>query len=620
MTRRPPLLLMILALAMPTFGVVSASAAPQAPSCGPGGAAANVDGLWLCTHADTAPAGVDTTQLPSTPELFEGRYGVADPEVVATVATDGTDAVAGTSAVACQGDGDTGPRVQLIYARADNVPGRYSAVVPLIRQYAADADDIVNLSAGRVGDGRRIRFVTNNECEPKVMNVTLTGSGDDSFPKTVAELRNQGLIDDDRKYLVFVDAAVGICGLGEVYLDDEAGQDNPNNAGRPMYARVDTACWQHAAAHELLHTMGAVQNSAPNSSGAGHCTDEVDVMCYKDTASTVTEQVCTRAGQVDCNNNDYFHPNPKASSYLATNWNVANSRFLESGSAPPPPATTTVSVPSSGLAGVPWRVRVDLASTGASVTWSSTRDDCRFDNPTSPVTTWSCRADATGAGEILANVTENGLNTPYSMPVVLETPTTPRPPSLAAAASRTEITSGNTVTLTGTLTDVTDGKPIYGMPVDVWERPSGASNWTRVSGATTNLAGKVSHAVAPRRNTMYMFSAAGTATWGAAGSQQVEVRVATKVRGKLSSTKVRRTGVAKVYGAVSPDKAGKVITLKRFVGGRWVAVAKDRVRADSTYTLRYSPRKAGDHRLRVVKPGDTHNLRGRTPPVVLSVR
>ena len=88
MTRRPPLLLMILALAAPLFGVVSAVAAPDAPECGPGVEALEVDGFWLCTHGnDTPPAGVDTTELPSTDELFEGRYGVAEPEVMATVAT-----------------------------------------------------------------------------------------------------------------------------------------------------------------------------------------------------------------------------------------------------------------------------------------------------------------------------------------------------------------------------------------------------------------------------------------------------------------------------------------------------------------------------------------------------
>ncbi|HVL33767.1 MAG TPA: hypothetical protein VM600_09345, partial [Actinomycetota bacterium] len=45
----------------------------------------------------------------------------------------------------------------------------------------------------------------------------------------------------------------------------------------------------------------------------------------------VTKQVCNRAGQVDCNNDDYFHPAPRAGHYLRTHWNVGSplNRFIE---------------------------------------------------------------------------------------------------------------------------------------------------------------------------------------------------------------------------------------------------------------------------------------------------
>jgi hypothetical protein len=65
----------------------------------------------------------------------------------------------------------------------------------------------------------------------------------------------------DRKYLVWVDAAVGICGLGEVYGDSRPGPENRNNRG-PSYARVDTPCWQYAELHEIFHNLGAVQRDA----------------------------------------------------------------------------------------------------------------------------------------------------------------------------------------------------------------------------------------------------------------------------------------------------------------------------------------------------------------------
>ena len=629
MTRRPPVVLLALALVAPLFAAVSAAVSPDAPNCAPGIKAEYVAGAWLCTHGnDAPPPGVDTTELPSTDDLYAQRYGMTEPAVVASTGEASVATVAATTAVQCFGDGDSGGRVQLVYARASNVPSRYSAVVPLIRQYAKDADDIVNTSAGRVGDGRRIRFVTNEGCEPKVANVTLSDAGDDSFAKTVTELRSQGLNSNDRKYLVFVDAAVGICGLGEVYLDDRADQDNPNNSGRPMFGRVDTACWQHAATHELLHTLGAVQNSAPNSSGVGHCTDEVDVMCYKDATATVTRQVCTRAGQVDCNNDDYFHPNPKASSYLANNWNVADSRFLSSGSAgstdssgstPPPPAETSVSVPSSGLAGVPWNVRADLATSGASVAWSSTLDGCRFANPNAAVTTWSCPGTMAGTeGQVSVHVTENGVTAPYSYPVMFVVPTPPRPAGLSLTVSSSTIRSGQSVTVTGTMADAQNGQPVYGMPVQLRAKAAGSA-WTTLATLTTGLNGRVNATLTPKRNTVYTLMSDGSQTWSSAGSPQTTVEVATKVRARLSKSRVRPNRVARVAGAVSPDKAGKVVYLKRYRSGRWVTVARKRIHADSGYVFRYTPRNTGTHRLRVVKPADRSNIKGRTK-VVLSVR
>ncbi len=56
-----------------------------------------------------------------------------------------------------------------------------------------------------------------------------------------------------------------------------------------MFARLDNGCWGYAEKHELVYTLGGVQNSAPNSSGYGHCIDESDDMCDDDDAGPVTK-------------------------------------------------------------------------------------------------------------------------------------------------------------------------------------------------------------------------------------------------------------------------------------------------------------------------------------------
>jgi hypothetical protein len=163
------------------------------------------------------------------------------------------------------------------------------------------------------------------------MHVVLSPNGDDTFSSTVTELQNLDLTRSDRKYLIWVDASV-YCGIGNVVQDESAGATNRANLG-PTYARVDAPCWgayNSVEAHEISHTLGAVQLGAPNSNGAWHCTDESDRMCYDDGSGALMKTVCQSGaeGFFDCGGDDYFNPDPMPGSYLAMHWNLANSAFL----------------------------------------------------------------------------------------------------------------------------------------------------------------------------------------------------------------------------------------------------------------------------------------------------
>ncbi len=267
----------------------------------------------LCTHGpDAAPDGVNVTT------------GKAPAPASAQDVTQ----------VSCDGDGKSGARPQVIYARpVGNADGdRSASYLSTFRQIVTEADTIYDASAAETGGSRRVRFVTDANCTIAVANVVLSSTGADTFDKTITELQAQGYNRADRKYLVFMDANV-LCGIGTLYNDEKPTTDNLNNGAAAGYARIDAPCWTaHSVAHEHMHTLGGVQNSAPHASGGSHCVDEYDVMCYSDTPNRPTlRYLCndtTHENRFDCNHDDYYSTNPTAGTYLATHWNTANSSFL----------------------------------------------------------------------------------------------------------------------------------------------------------------------------------------------------------------------------------------------------------------------------------------------------
>lgn len=241
----------------------------------------------------------------------------------------------------CEGDGVSGRRVEVLYIHGST--NRYAQVVEQLRSLAEAVDNIYYESARETGGTRRVRYVTetvNGACRPVVRDVQISDAAlnANDWAPLLNAVKALGYNRTDRKYLQFTESTV-YCGIGGFAGDTTKGDNNRSNMG-PEYARSDRNCWSAGvAAHELGHTLGAVNNNAPNGSGFAHCEDEWDVMCYKDDASTVIRYVCTDQAhdqRLDCNHDDYYHTNPPAGSYLANYWNVADSLFLIRDSAPPP--------------------------------------------------------------------------------------------------------------------------------------------------------------------------------------------------------------------------------------------------------------------------------------------
>jgi hypothetical protein len=320
-----------------------------------GGFRVETKGPVVCTHGpDPAPHGVDVRKPRSVAALRADTFG-AD-EQAAAADTPG-------ALVPCIGDGSSGNRVQVIYARAADRPNRFTELRSLIGTWAAQASGVFDDSAAQTGGSRLVRFVTqpSPDCELQIDSVALSSAADDSFGNTIDELHAAGYNRSDRKYMVFMDANV-LCGIGEITPDDQPGTNNSNN-GQPgvpgSIGRTDTGCWGElnerisVEAHELVHNLGGVQLSAPNSSGGWHCVDEYDTECYSDEPFFPPMQfICPGSEErlLDCNDDDYFNTAPLLGSYLATHWNVASSIFLTSEGGPisPPNDLFAASQPLSG--------------------------------------------------------------------------------------------------------------------------------------------------------------------------------------------------------------------------------------------------------------------------------
>ena len=308
--------------------------------------------VGLCTHGpDPAPPGVDPTRRVSPIGEFSEAGLAPSPLAV------------------CDGDGVSGKRVQVLYVHASDVPSQFNRYLASFRQWSADTSQIYTNSARETGGNRYIRYVHDANCVIDVRSVTVAPAEDDSFGAMASAASRQGHNRADRKYLMYADITDPYaCGVGSSPPDDRPGADNESNL-RAGYTVVYAGCWANGttAAHELGHNLGAVQLSAPNSSGGGHCTDEWDVMCYSDSPNFPAMRFrCTARDSslsLDCNKDDYYHTNPGAGSYLATHWNVANSAFLgrTAGPATTRPANDDFAN-ATAIGAVPYTSRIDTAN------------------------------------------------------------------------------------------------------------------------------------------------------------------------------------------------------------------------------------------------------------------
>jgi hypothetical protein len=256
----------------------------------------------------------------------------------------------------CPGNGVSGRRVRVFYGYPKGTNDRFSSMRDDIQLALRTADS--NLDAQTLDDeGQHYRFWCETDVAPTIQRVRLKAVGDDgaySVVDVIGSLMHQrGLHLGDRNfadgrfsYVTFVDHLAGVAapaGQATFYDDDnpDPAQNANNDTSRLRYAMVSlgfsTLDESHLFQHEVGHTIGAVQLSSPHSSGAAHCYDGYDIMCYDDggpyfsgggTLLSLCPTMPDGQDPWDCGGDDWYAVSPSSGNYLADHWNVADSGWL----------------------------------------------------------------------------------------------------------------------------------------------------------------------------------------------------------------------------------------------------------------------------------------------------
>lgn len=408
----------------------------QGPSC------LGSDGEWLVELADG-------TEVPTHggDEVLAGNV-MGSPT---TAATDAALAAAGPADVSCTSNPRV-PHYRLIYSRPSDTADRSGTVLTAFRNQTYKASAVMNEQAQRQAPGvsRKLRVWCNGGV-PVIDVVQLPiDSYNDTYATIVSALRNRGYTSPEpqvARYLVYHD---GIVGEGDFGFGGQASSTGstsadpygPNNASSSVaidYADAEGVPNWYTLLHETMHTMGAVQNSAPDSNGLGHCRTDHDVMCYAE-GGVSTYAACPYL-QLDCGDNSYFHAGtPAIGSYLALYWNAAKptNRYVDHGAQnadytkPSTPTNLTVS---------------EITFQSATLTWTASIDDTtvtgyRVETSASPFGPFVVNSEAAGTSRTVTGLAPgttqyvrvralDGTSVPSDhAQVAISTPTDNTPPGM----------------------------------------------------------------------------------------------------------------------------------------------------------------------------------------------
>jgi hypothetical protein len=287
----------------------------------------------LCTHGLDAP-------LPDPTAATDRTLAACQP-----VTDNGCPAPAGWTLPTRMPCYTSGPFVDVLYLYWGT--SHFTASKERLRRAVAGIDLLYDISARSTSGTdyvRHVRWRMDASCHLAIKAVQLPANvGTDIFAIKQYLVSRGSMVAGD-KYLGFVDTGGCGGGIAEIASDTSAGSSNRSNQGGSL--GLSYGCFEAfdpyagfgatIGAHELMHTLGAVQDTTPHSTH-GHCWDDApsahlgaDIMCYDDGWPGTFVQTCTSTypETFDCKKDDYYNPAPASGSYLATHWDTARNRYL----------------------------------------------------------------------------------------------------------------------------------------------------------------------------------------------------------------------------------------------------------------------------------------------------
>lgn len=319
------------------------------------------DNMQPLKSSETIKSIKDTGSLPLDPEIAKEYQSTRSAS--ASIAEQNASPQLPTTP-GCYGSGKDGRRIVVIasgtheqpitsfdIARIKNVVGQMESTL-IWNSYLQNPDKVMHW-----------RFYQGGNCEPEIITATQDANYYNELSvATFSQLKQDwGIIGAANTakqqavgenllphFLVFTRSGANACGQSDF---NWGGVTNDQETFSFVYGMTPSGntgsqCWNGwIAQHEIMHSMGAVDITAPHATVGAHCTDEWDIMCYDDGAGVVINCPTVNGSTVladyvmDCNADDYFSVKPDADSVFnpppwwlggttLTRYNTAKSGFM----------------------------------------------------------------------------------------------------------------------------------------------------------------------------------------------------------------------------------------------------------------------------------------------------